>query len=110
MNGVLFGKECFRWYTVRPIENPDEAQKALYLLVAVLQRALQDYLPDSGVSTSESSALREWMFSDAEEELTSFYSICQLLGVDAEMLREHLGKMSSEGLRRLRRTGFSDVQ
>lgn len=60
------------------------------LLVAVLQRAILDYVGSGEVLRSEAG---EWLFDDAEHAF-SFPWVCGHLGLEPEAVRVNLGRLS----------------
>ena len=67
------------------------------LLLAILNRAVLDYLGNQAV---ERNAAKDWLFDeDAAEESFSYYWVCQHLGINADYLREGIEdlKQSSKG-------------
>ncbi len=54
-----------------------------HLLVAILRRALFDYVQGSG---EEKVAAREWLFDDDQHTLFSFQWICVQLSIDADSI------------------------
>jgi len=84
------------------------------LWLAVLQRALQDYIefcdstqPDE---VEEFAEVHAWLHAPEEDYLGSFRSVCDLLDIDARKVLHHLDNMDEEGLRDLRKSRLEDVQ
>jgi len=103
----LLPENVFRYYIRRDLDL-EQGPKIRRLWLAVLQRALQDYVfIEAG--TDEEEELLAWFYSPDSEDLGSFRSICRILDVDGDRLLEQLPKISEEGLRGLRKSGLEDV-
>jgi hypothetical protein len=75
------------------------------LLLAVLEQAIRSYLINLKRATSEQRAdfeeLRRWFYlprNATQRGLFAFESICELIGIDADLLRERLGSLSLHAL------------
>jgi hypothetical protein len=75
------------------------------LLLAVLEQAVRSYLASmkgrTGQQRLDFEELRRWFYaprSTAPQGLFAFESICDLLGIDADMLRRRLGSISIRDL------------
>ena len=110
----LFQPKTFRYYKVRPVRHPEISARVRRLWLAVLQRSLQDYALYCDATDPEGlqelAEVRSWLYSDGEDYVGSFRSICGILDIDAARVLRHLDNVSEEGLRGLRKSGWGDVQ
>lgn len=63
------------------------------LLVAVLQKAISDYLIGEGEVRRDAE---NWIFSDKYEASLPFYLVCESLGLDHGALRQSIKKLASK--------------
>lgn len=103
----LLPETVFRYYVRRDLDL-EHGPKVRRLWLAVLQRALQDYVTaaQEGVVDEE---LHAWFNAADAESIGSYRSICEILDIDGDRLLEHLPNISDEGLRGLRKSGLGDV-
>jgi len=103
----LIPASVFRFYKFRGL-GTEHGPQVRRLWLAVLQRALQDYVQaaQDGVPDEE---LLEWFSDPSADCLGSYRSICKILDVDGDRLLERLPEISEEGLRGLRKSGLGDV-
>jgi len=102
----LLPESVFRFYIRRDLDL-EQGPKVRRLWLAVLQRALQDY-----VTVMQDGAVDEELdvwFNDPSDAFGSYRSICHILDIDGDRLLEHLPNISDEGLRGLRKSGLGDV-
>ena len=103
----LIPANVFRFYVCRDLD-PDHGFKVRRLWLAVLQRALQDYVQAQHAGTPNEE-LVAWFSSPEEGKLGSYRSICSILDIDGDRLLKQLPEISEEGLRGLRKSGLDDV-
>ena len=84
----------------------------LRLWASVLRRAIVDWVLYREHSDSKLRQLRkdagEWLFSEEDEELSSFKSICSIMGIPKSLVTEKILSMTEEHARRLRGMEFGD--
>jgi len=111
---ALFQPQTFRFYKIRPVRHPEISSRVRRLWLAMLQRSLQDYAlycdATDPEGASEFAEVRDWLYSEDENYVGSFRSVCGILDIDANKVLHHLGSISEEGLRGLRKSGLGDVQ
>jgi hypothetical protein len=77
-----------------------EAEKRLML--AILEDAVSCYQKNAGAARSRSKRLfdeaTEWIFEEGSSWVFSFESICDVLGIDADFLRDGLRRWKDEHL------------
>jgi len=108
---TLFPGQVFRFYSTRSLfDTTDSTEKTTKLWLAVLQRALQDYAllqgSDDPSSKKDMQVLLEWFNSDDEDAITSFRSICFLLGIEGNKIVDRLDLIGEANLRGLRKIGL----
>ena len=103
----LFPSNVYRFYEHLSVDY-DSGPRVRRLWLAVLQRALQDYVQAKQRGEVDEEVLA-WFSEGDSEELGSYSSICKLLDIDADRLLGRLEDISEEGLRGLRKSGLDDV-
>ena len=83
------------------------------LWAAVVRRAAVDWVLYKDHSTSKlrkvGADAEYWIFLDKEENrLSSFVSVCDILGLEPSLMREKVRSLSEEDARRLRGMEFGD--
>ncbi len=63
------------------------------LLLAVLQKAVSDYLVGEGEIRENA---KEWLFNDDYEASLKFRFVCDCLGLDPSAFRYHVKKLETE--------------
>ena len=111
---TIFPQAIFRFYSIRSLlDTFDATEKSTKLWLAVLQRALQDYAlmdgSDDPADQKEMENLMGWFMADEEDHITSFRSICGLLGIDGNHIINKLDRMCDANLRGLRKIGLGDA-
>lgn len=82
------------------------------LWASVIRRAVVDWVlyrnHEKAKLRSVGKEAEQWLFSDEEEPLNSFISVCGYLNLDPELVRRKLRSLSEEDARRLRGMEFGD--
>ena len=83
------------------------------LWAAVVRRAAVDWVLYRNHETSKLRKVGQdaeyWIFLDKEENrLSSFVSVCDILGLEPSLMREKVRNLSEEDARRLRGMEFGD--
>ena len=82
------------------------------LWAAVVRRAAVDYVLYKEHSTTKlrkiGSDAESWIFSEDDDELSSFVSVCDILDLDASLVRSKITNLKEEDARRLRGMEFGD--
>ena len=82
------------------------------LWAAVVRRAAVDYVLYRDHTTTKLRKLgtdaESWIFSDEDESLSSFVSVCDILDLEPDLVKTKIKNLREEDARRLRGMEFGD--
>jgi hypothetical protein len=93
------------------VEHEDNSvPEYVKLWVAVIRRAAIDYaLYKNDTSKKVGAAAEAWIFDENRpNDIGSFESSCEYIGLDVSLVREKISSLSEEKARRLRGMEFGD--